>query len=91
MANHHQPGGNRPHHPLWGLVNTPLRLLATVLIALLLLSMISPILGIMVMNHIAAALMPFVGIIAFGIVVWIGFTTMLRGGRGHNRNNRNDH
>lgn len=87
---HHQGGGNRPHHPLWGLVSTPGRLFATIGIAFGGLMLVAPGLAAYALGNLfggaALALGPFVQPIAFGLVVYAGFRLMFhRPKRGNGR------
>ena len=82
MANHHNHN-QRPHHPLWGLVSSPLRILGTVAVVVILVALIAPGFAAQMagnaMTAIASALYPFAGIIGFAFLVWLWL--MARPGR----------
>ena len=86
MANNHHHN-NRPHHPLWGLVSTPWRLLMTLAVMIMILAIVIPMAAAVLLANLVMVLMPFAGAIAFGLVIWIGFRTMFhrpnRRGRDH--------
>ena len=80
MANHHQGGNGRNHHPLWNLISSWQSILAVILIVMLLIGLVRPdLVGLALRNlggAVAEALAPFVPLALTALIVVLGFRVM---------------